>query len=385
MQRRLQRSLTQLIFFCAVLFLILFLNRPTTNNPTFAWTKIRYRTTASSLPKARGKCPNLSTTKKPALVVSHVAADGDTTWLTSLEDRYHLCIYNVDGPEDKEHSSKSEHQYLQVPANRGHEAMAYLTFLIDNYAEIPAAGAVFVHGSRWAWHNDAPDYDNKALLAALDIERALSVSGYHNLRCDWSSSTCVPSAPAQGSLEMKLQSKITPWSARAASDVALPKALAAIFGGSDGSTSASNRLAGRLHLGRTDTVRSQCCAQFVVSRERIWQHTKEEYIALRQWLLDGSGDGEGKLSKSDQIAPQDDRVAGRIVSYLWHILFAKIDADGTVDLAQLNQDACPSAKDCYCRLYGRCDLQCPDAGMCLGQYQRPKDFKLPDDWEATHP
>jgi hypothetical protein len=90
------------------------------------------------------------------------------------------------------------------------------------------------------------------------------------------------------------------------------------------------------------------------------------------------------LSRSDQVAPQDDRVAGRIVSYLWHILFAKLDADGTVDLAQLNRDACPSAKDCYCRLYGRCDLQCPNAGMCRGQYQKPKDFKLPDDWEATH-
>lgn len=72
-----------------------------------------------------------------------------------------------------------------------------------------------MHGSRWAWHNDAPDYDNKALLAALDIKRALSVSGYRNLRCDWSTSTCLRSAPAQGSLEMRLQSTISPRSARA--------------------------------------------------------------------------------------------------------------------------------------------------------------------------
>jgi hypothetical protein len=129
--------------------------------------------------------------------------------------------------------------------------MAYLTFLIDNYAEIPAAGAVFVHGSRWAWHNDAPDNDNKALLAALDIKRALSVSGYHNLRCDWSASTCLRSAPAQSSFEMRLQSTISPWSARAASDVALLRALVPIFGGADGSS-----LNGRLHLERTDTVRS---------------------------------------------------------------------------------------------------------------------------------
>jgi hypothetical protein len=257
--------------------------------------------------------------------------------------------------------------------------MAYLTFLIDNYAEIPAAGAVFVHGSRWAWHNDAPDYDNKALLEVLDVKGALQMSGYHNLRCDWSTSTCLPSAPSQGSLEMRLQSAVAPWSARAASDVALPRALAAIFGG-DGTL-----LKGRLHLGRTDTVRSQCCAQFVVSRERIWQHTREEYVALRQWLLDGGFDEDGsRTSWGDQAAPQDDRVAGRILSYLWHILFAAVDADGAVDLAQLNKDACPSAQDCYCRLYRRCGLQCPNPGTCRGQYQVPQYFKLPDDWEATH-
>jgi hypothetical protein len=115
----------------------------------------------------------------------------------------------------------------------------------------------------------------------------------------------------------------------------------------------------------------------------MWQHTREEYVALRQWLLDGSGEGR-RSSRGDQAAPQDDRVAGRILSYMWHILFAKVDADGAVDLAQLNRDACPSAEECYCRLYGRCDLQCPNPGTCRGQYQVPHYYKLPDDWEATH-
>lgn len=121
----------------------------------------------------------------------------------------------------------------------------------------------------------------------------------------------------------------------------------------------------------------------MVSRERMWQHIREEYVALRQWLLDGSGDGR-RSSRGDQAAPQADRVAGRILSYMWHILFAKVDADGAVDLAQLNRDACPSAEECYCRLYGRCVLQCPNPGTCRGQYQVPHYYKLPDDWEATH-
>jgi hypothetical protein len=84
--------------------------------------------------------------------------------------------------------------------------MGYLTFMIDNYEHIPAAGAVFVHGSRFAWHNDAPE-----LLAALNISAALSPCGYHNLRCDCSASTCPSSSAAQGSLETSLLATLQPY------------------------------------------------------------------------------------------------------------------------------------------------------------------------------
>lgn len=369
------------MIFLVILLFILYLNRPQSEEKTFSWTKIRYKTTAPNIPDARGHCPKLSSTsKKPALVVSRVAADGSPDWLNKLSKSYHLCIYNVDSP-DKSSSN------LQVPANRGHEAMAYLTFLIDNYDSIPSAGAVFVHGSRWAWHNDAPDYDNLALLSSLDLRRALERTGYHNLRCDWSTSTCPSSVPAQGSLEMRLQSTVEPWSARAASDIALPRALVSIFGG-DEYPMASAFAKARLQLRRSDAVRAQCCAQFVVSRERMLQHSREEYVALRQWLLDGGGhaaDGvAGSRSQSGKAAPVDDRVAGRILSYVWHILFAQPGPDGEIDLKQLNTEACPSAEDCYCRLYGRCGLKCTNTGSCLGQYRVPPNFKLPDDWESTH-
>ena len=51
--------------------------------------------------------------------------------------------------------------------------------MIDDYDDTPAVGAVFVHGSRRAWHNDAPDYDNAALLVSLKHDggsRAMWVS-----------------------------------------------------------------------------------------------------------------------------------------------------------------------------------------------------------------
>ena len=271
---------------------------------------------------------------------------------------------------------------LQVPANRGHEAMAYLTFIIGNYDNIPEAGAVFVHGSRFSWHNDDPHYDNLALLGALNISAALALTGYHNLRCDWSASTCDrASSPAQGSLENSFRAVLQPYDPRVVSDSALPRSLAILFD-NDG------QVGDKILPGRGDAIRSQCCAQFVVSRESIWQHSRDEYVALRQWLLDGEATSSGaQKSLNKNAAPLDDRVAGRILSYIWHILFInkRGPSDGLVDLQQLNQLACPSAEECYCRLYGRCDLPgCKTPGRCNGQYQIPPDFKLPPGWADSH-
>lgn len=360
-----------LSFFGCTLFLVLYLNRARSNQP-FAWTTVRYQSRASELPDCRGTCPGLADSSKPALVVSRVTADGDLGWLDALAPVYHLCVYTADRPSDAGSSQ------LHVPANRGHEAMGYLTFIIDNYEHIPAAGAVFVHGSRFAWHNDAPDYDNGALLAALNISAALAPWGYHNLRCDWSASTCPSSSAAQGSLETSLLAALQSWDARTVSDKALPGALATIFGG-DGAAGTGN--GGQLHLRRTEAVRSQCCAQFVVAQDRIWHHSRDEYIALRQWLLDGSSD----TTTQGNAAPRDDRVAGRILSYVWHILFIRQPEPDTVDLEYLNAQACPRADECYCRLYGRCNLKhCTSPGSCRGQYRIPKNFKLPEDWADTH-
>ncbi|TVY13193.1 hypothetical protein LARI1_G009465 [Lachnellula arida] len=352
MRRSTRRAIFQLALFFGALFFILFLNHSQSNNKTFAWNQIRYKTASATLPESRGICPGLTDTSKPALVVARVAADGDTKWLDELTSSYHPCVYTSDALAD------ATSLHLQVPANRGHEAMAYLTFLIDNYENIPAAGVVFVHGSRFAWHNDALDYDNAALLAALNISAALAPFGYHNLRCDWSLSTCPPSYEPQGSLEISTQALLAPYDSRAVSDAALPRALADLFGR-------------EAKLGRTNTVRSQCCAQFVVSRDGIWQHSREEYVALRQWLLDSNG------------APRDDRVAGRILSYVWHILFIKAEGDaqglssGGINLEKLNTQACPRADQCYCRLYGRCDLKgCTSPGSCPGQYVLPPKLKV---------
>jgi hypothetical protein len=352
-----RRGRGHFVIFVALVLFILYVNRPQSKYRTYSWNTVRYKTTATKLPAARGICRGMSDNSKPTLVVARVLAD-DTSWLEDLEHLYHACIYTADAPLDL------DSKHLQVPANRGHESMAYLTFIIDNYEQIPAPGVVFIHGSRWAWHNDSPEYDNAALLMTLNVSAALEPWGYHNLRCDWSLSTCPSKTPPQGSWETAFQSLLVPWDERAVSDAALPHAISTLFGG-DG------------HLSGADAVRAQCCAQFVVSRESIWQHSCEEYVALRQWLLDGT-------------APRKDKVSGRVLSYIWHIMFVKQaesspSADGGINLDRLKTLACPRADECCCRLYGRCNLErCTSPGSCYGQYQLPPNLRLPDDWAATH-
>ncbi|KAI6798870.1 hypothetical protein KC363_g2243 [Hortaea werneckii] len=361
-----RKALLNLGLFGAALLLILYVNLAPSRSTSGAgrkldWTTVRYTSRAERLPDVRGKCPGLNAESHPALVVAHVKDNGPLRWLDRLHGKYHYCIYHVDRPVSR------DREELQVPANKGHEAMAYLTFIIDNYPNIPLAGVVFTHGSRFSWHNDEPTYDNLPLLEALDIPAALEGPGYHNLRCDWSASTCAKDyGSPQNSIETKLNAKTQPWDMRSASDAAFADSLVSIFGGFKRDEQA--------RLGRSDMVKSQCCAQFVVSRDRIYQHSLKEYLALRQWLLED--------------APQDDKISGRIMSYLWHILFLRkevmSESRDSLDLGRLNQLACPSASDCYCKLYGRCNLEgCLD-GHCMGQYTIPPDFTLPEDWARMH-
>lgn len=365
MLRRNRKTLAQLACLGILFWILLSLFRPEAPK-LFSWNTIRYKTSSVSIPEARGICPGLEDSSKPALVVSHISADGDTTWLETLSKKYHLCIYEVDAPADT--TSKN----LRVPANRGHESITYLTFLIDNYDHIPSPGAVFIHGNRFAWHNDDPLYDNLHTLSALNLTSALAPHGFHNLRCDWTAGTCPKdSGPPQGSLEKKLNSIMQPWSARSVSDAAMPHSFAVLFGGDDFLKSGNGK---GLKLGRGDPIRAQCCAQFVVSRSSIHRHSREEYVAIRQWLLD----------RNINSAPPDDRIAGRILSYLWHILFIPTTReDGLVDLDVLNQQACPSAAECYCRLYGKCDLKCNVRG-CFGEYRLPPNYRLPANWAEVH-
>src|SRR5271154_6868759 len=71
----------------------------------------------------------------------------------------------------------------RVPQIKGHEVMAYLTYIIDHYDHLPAFTA-FVHANRTAVHDNTPVNDNVHSLQSLKLDFVQN-HGYASLRCSW--------------------------------------------------------------------------------------------------------------------------------------------------------------------------------------------------------
>ena len=73
--------------------------------------------------------------------------DDDTSWLEHHFSDWDLNVYKMNDPRAK----------LTVAKNKGRESMAYLTYIIDNYDNLPEY-MVFLHSLRYQWHNEDPMY-----------------------------------------------------------------------------------------------------------------------------------------------------------------------------------------------------------------------------------
>ncbi|KAK3381206.1 hypothetical protein B0H63DRAFT_545682 [Podospora didyma] len=91
-----------------------------------------------------------------------------------LPTHWRTTVYVVDDPTAS----------LTVPENKGREAMAYLTCVSLLVFLSLAETTLFIHASRFAWHNDDPDHDAVASLRNLNIAH-IQESGFVNLRCVW--------------------------------------------------------------------------------------------------------------------------------------------------------------------------------------------------------
>lgn len=243
-------------------------------------------------------------------VVMGALSSEDTSWVSELPE----YVPNSTLPQTPTNTLQSWEPYvyavdntsspLHTPQNRAREAMPYLTYIIDNYARLGETVA-FVHAHRSgfpeSWHTDNEEYSNVLSLRALrpsHVQRA----GYANLRCNHAVGCDPP--------EMQLlRSPRDP--ARSAEN-----ALAEMWGDIMGPD---------FHM--PEEIGVACCAQFAVSRERIRRLPRERYVRFREWLVQ---------------APLDDDVVGRVMEYLWHIIFG------------MDAVFCPDLGRCYCDVYGWC-------------------------------
>ncbi|KAJ9649003.1 hypothetical protein H2201_002085 [Coniosporium apollinis] len=217
----------------------------------------------------------------------------DVSWITTELPDLPTAIYTVDDPSAP----------LTVPKNKGHEAMVYLTYLIDHYDALPDT-ILFFHAHRTAWHNNfLLGLDAAETIRRLKDDRVARL-GYMNTRChhdpgclDWLHldrpvvDFDMIKKPEEKAFTRKVWAELHP-------GVPAPPALS-----------------------------QPCCAQFAVSGERVRQIPKARFEHYRDWLL------------RTELEDQD---SGRVMEYLWQYIFTG------------NAEYCPAIHSCYCDGYGLC-------------------------------
>lgn len=177
--------------------------------------------------------------------------------------------------------------------------------------------------------------DGVPMLTSLQIPYLVS-QGYANLRCVWTLG-CPAELRLDATQRVTAQKeKEDPKSARTTEE-AYRVAFAELFPGQV----------------LPDKVGVPCCAQFALSRDQIRSRPVEDYERYRQWLLDTT---------------LEDQVSGRVLEYSWHMIFGK------------ESTHCPDAKECYCKTYGLCNLQCSEVGKCGERWPFPPYATIPDGW-----
>ncbi|KAH7126620.1 hypothetical protein B0J11DRAFT_526036 [Dendryphion nanum] len=299
MVRNTRRLLTVLLVSTLATFFWCIRNRTKQSiSPTFD----SHRESQEVLPGAPSheRLPFYPGTVKPAgsnysrIVVIPKLRSEDVGWIIEGLPGLQTAIYEVDNPSVGQ---------FRVPKNKGREAMAYLTYIIDHYEALPDT-VIFVHSHKMAWHNNILlDLDTPTTIQHLRDDR-VARHGYMNLRCHLD-----PGCPNWIHLdraEVDYDSHIKPEEKHFSFEL-----FQTIFPGH-----------------RPPPVLSQaCCAQFAVSSERIRDNPRSMYEHIRNWLLE---------------TPIEDKYSGRILEYMWQYLFTR------------NAEYCPSMNSCYCDGFGIC-------------------------------
>jgi len=208
------------------------------------------------------------------IVASSVKGD-DISWMHEFLPDWEPNVYVMNDPTAN----------LTVAQNKGNEAAAYLTYLIDNYNNLPDI-MVFIHALRYQWHNEDPMYDHVPVLQNLSLSH-VTKQGYVNLRCTW--------------------------------DVGCPQSIRPV--GDDAPDYEPHWPFVNLHKSWSVTfkelfpgsplpaaVGAPCCSQFALTKETVHMRSLEDYERYRRWLWS---------------TDMDSMISGRVMEYMWHSKFPK--------------------------------------------------------------
>lgn len=234
----------------------------------------------------------------------------------TLQPSWQHAIYLVNPS-----SSEPRPGTFTTPMNKGHEAMAYLTYIIDNYNDTIPSVVAFLHSHRGgffkAWHVDTPLHDNVQAMRNLQLDY-VKEQGYVNLRCNVNPGCKNPrriSPHITGTTWREIFGNTTTPSFNP--DSQFPAARSGHIETDYEETYDAMRM----------VIWTPCCAQFAVTKEQIYERPLEDYIQIRQWLID---------------TDKNDAQSGRTMEYLWHVIFGREAVH------------CPDPTTCYCKVYGRC-------------------------------
>ncbi|MCJ1384001.1 hypothetical protein MMC17_007116 [Xylographa soralifera] len=222
------------------------------------------------------------------LVVARLKKE-DVSWIQQNLPDIQTAIYVVDDPSAE----------YSVPRNKGHEAMAYLTYIIDHYESLPDV-TIYIHSDRVTWHNnDLLDSDLVKMITRLNSDRVIR-EGYFPLRCH-----------LQPGCSDNLHLNRTDPNSHKPEETVIRNVWRELHPVDPIPT----------------TLSAPCCGQFAVSRQSILAFPLSQYLAWREWILE---------------TDLDDVVSGRIWEYTWHYIFST------------KADFCPDPHHCYCDGYGVC-------------------------------
>lgn len=228
---------------------------------------------------------DMNNIKNNKIIIHHFNEDLD--WVNYLDSSYDYVIYSRNLPNSD--------KVVNIKHDKGVESCAYLQFIIDNYDDLPE-NMVFVHAHRHSWHQD--DYVD-VLIKKLDWTKS-----YYNINNNYITPLIKND---QEIIERHFYHRT--WSQceyRKSYKLWVEDVWSDLF-------------AGQIEM--PERIEGKCGAQFLVKKEIVKKYSKEFYQRLLSWLLTTDIDERLKITKSAQNLSS--QVSGRILEYVWNILFDK--------------------------------------------------------------